>query len=105
VLSVSISNKTISALTDDENLAAPDTRREPTQVNPPPALLTKRDVLALIGVSYSTLFAWMRSGRFPLPLVLGPPGSRSSKIAWSTAEVRDWIANRPRRKFGARAER
>jgi len=42
----------------------------------------------------------MRAGTFPLPIELGPPGGRSSMIAWYADEIHDWIANRPRRKLG-----
>ena len=33
----------------------------------PPRFLTRKEVLALIGVSYSTLWEWIRNGEFPLP--------------------------------------
>ena len=52
------------------------------------------------GLAYSTLWEWMKAGAFPLPLELGPSGSRSSSIAWRADEVFDWIATRPRRRLG-----
>jgi predicted DNA-binding transcriptional regulator AlpA len=64
-------------------------------------LISKPQVLQLIGnPAYSTVWEWMRAGRFPLPIELGPPGGRSSMIAWYADEIHDWIANRPRRKLG-----
>jgi predicted DNA-binding transcriptional regulator AlpA len=68
---------------------------------PSPWLISKRQVLQLIGdPAYSTVWEWMRAGTFPLPIELGPPGGRSSMIAWYADEIHDWIANRPRRKLG-----
>ena len=64
-----------------------------------PRLLTKAEVLALLGVTYTTVFTWMREGRFPLSIELGPSGGRSTKIAWLADEVYAWIASRPRRKL------
>ena len=64
-----------------------------------PRLLTKAEVLELLGVTYTTVFTWMREGRFPLSIELGPSGGRSTKIAWLADEVYAWIASRPRRKL------
>ena len=64
-------------------------------------LLTKPQMLAAIGnPAYSTVWKWMRVEKFPLPIELGPSGSRSSSIAWFADEVHDWIARRPRRQIG-----
>ena len=50
-----------------------------------PRLLTKAEVLALLGVTYTTVFTWMREGQFPLSIELGPPGGRSTKSpGWPT---------------------
>ena len=67
-----------------------------------PRLVSKCEVLALLGgaVGYSTLWGWMREGRFPLAIELGPPGKRSTTIAWYRDEVLDWVAKRPRRQLG-----
>ena len=72
---------------------------EPT--TPGRLLISKPQVLQLIGnPANSTVWGWMRAGTFPLPIVLGPPGGRSSMIAWYADEIHDWIANWPRRKLG-----
>src|SRR6478609_8816019 len=72
-----------------------------TEVGDQPPLIFKQQVLDLLGgISPSTLWLWMKAGAFPLPVELGPGGSRSSTIAWRSAEVHSWIANRPRRKIG-----
>ena len=64
-------------------------------------LLSKAQVLEALGVSYGTLFSWMRNGQFPLALELGPPNGRTTKIAWKKSEIDDWLANRPRRALAA----
>lgn len=66
------------------------------------ALLSKSQVTALLGVGETQLWKWMRQEQdaFPLPVELGPPGGRSSTIAWHASEVHQWIANWPRRKLG-----
>ena len=81
---------------------APKRRRpghEP--IRPGQRLLFKPQVINLLGgIAYSTLWSWMRQGLFPLPIELGPPGKRTTTIAWYADEVHDWITNRPRRKLG-----
>ena len=84
------------------DLIAPK-RRRPGQepIKPGQKLLFKPQVLALIGdPSASTLWDWMQQGLFPLPIELGPPGKRTTMIAWFADEVYEWIATRPRRKLG-----
>jgi prophage regulatory protein len=52
-------------------------------------LLSRREVMDRIGVSYSTLWSWMRNGKFPRSREVG------GKIAWIEAEVDRWIADLP----------
>jgi len=78
-------------------------RRRPghAPITPGQLLLFKRQVLELLGnPSYSTVWSWMVEGRFPLAVELGPPGRRSTMIAWYADEVHEWIATRPRRRLG-----
>lgn len=65
-------------------------------------LIQKQEVCELVGVTYGSLFTWMKRGEFPLPIEIGPPGGRSSRIAWIEDEIIDWIARRPRRQPGSR---
>lgn len=67
-------------------------------IKPGQQLLHRPQVLELLGVGFGTLYAWMREGRFPLPIELGPPG-RNTAMVWHADEVDEWIAARPRRKF------
>lgn len=63
-------------------------------------LMSKAEVLSLIGVTYTTLYHWMCRGEFPLARELGPPGGKSTRVAWIESEIMDWIASRPQRQLG-----
>jgi len=49
-------------------------------------LLKKEDVLRRLGISYVTLWSWMRAGKFPTARVLSKNVHR-----WPEAEVERWI--------------
>jgi predicted DNA-binding transcriptional regulator AlpA len=69
-------------------------------IKPGQVLLSKGQVLELLDdISYSCLFNWMRNGDFPLPIMLGPNNSRTSKMAWRADAVHAWIDSRPERKL------
>ena len=53
----------------------------------------KQEVLDRIGVSYPTIWQWMRDGKFPRSRDLG------GKTKWLESEIDDWIANRPLRRL------
>jgi predicted DNA-binding transcriptional regulator AlpA len=74
-------------------------RKPPPPIKPGQRLLLKPQVLELLNVGYPTLWGWMREGEFPLPLELGPPGGKTTKLAWLAGEIDAWLASRPRRKF------
>jgi prophage regulatory protein len=57
---------------------------------PPPPLLKVTDVLARLGVSRVTLWAWRRAGRFPAPIRIGP-----NSIRWRASDVEAWERTRP----------
>jgi predicted DNA-binding transcriptional regulator AlpA len=75
----------------------PDTNRR--RAADRPRLLSKAEVLDLIGVTYTTLWEWMGRDEFPRAIELGKPNGRSTKIAWYESEILDWIAARPRRRL------
>jgi len=56
-------------------------------------LISKTEVLARVGVSFPTLWLWMREGRFPLSRDLG------GSSAWIESEVTDWIESLPVREY------
>jgi len=55
--------------------------------------INKSEVLARVGVSYPTLWSWMRSGRFPRSRELG------GKAAWIESEIEQYILSRPVRRL------
>ena len=62
---------------------------------PPPArlhvwLLSKRDVLAIVGVSYPTLWSMMRANTFPRSRKVG------GQSKWVSSEVAAWLAALPK---------
>jgi predicted DNA-binding transcriptional regulator AlpA len=62
------------------------------QARPPPPvrLLSRNEVCARIGVSYPTIWKWMRDDRFPRSRVMN-----DGKICWIESEVEKWILNLP----------
>jgi predicted DNA-binding transcriptional regulator AlpA len=60
---------------------------------PPVRLLHKGEVLAIVGVTYPTLWAWMRQGRFPRSRIVG------AKSMWLSTEVEHWLAGLPVRRL------
>jgi prophage regulatory protein len=52
-------------------------------------LLSRREVIDRVGVSYPTLWSWMRAGKFPRSRVVG------GKVAWLESEIDRWIAELP----------
>jgi predicted DNA-binding transcriptional regulator AlpA len=71
------------------------------QIKPGQHLLFKPQVLELLGgAAYSSLWNKMVSDDFPLPIELGKPDGRTTRVAWIADEVYAWIATRPRRKIG-----
>jgi predicted DNA-binding transcriptional regulator AlpA len=59
---------------------------------PPIRLLDKAEVLRITGVSFPTLWSWMRAGKFPRARVSAGGGSKSKSV-WRSDEVELWINN------------
>jgi predicted DNA-binding transcriptional regulator AlpA len=53
-------------------------------------LISRAEVLKILGVTNPTLWAWMRSGFFPRSVDIG------GKTAFVASEVESWLANLPR---------
>ena len=71
----------------------------PVEVTDPiKKMFTKKELLALLGVSHVTLWNWIRKGHFPEAVVLGPEGGHRSTQKWIDTEVYKAIANAPRRR-------
>ena len=56
-------------------------------------LLSRGEVLERVGLSYPTIWQWMREGRFPASRSLG------GKVCWLESEVNAWIAALPVRQL------
>jgi predicted DNA-binding transcriptional regulator AlpA len=56
-------------------------------------LISKAEVLARVGVTFPTVWAWMRAGKFPRSREIG------SKAMWLESEISEWIAGLPERKY------
>lgn len=54
-------------------------------------LLRRDEVLKRVGISETTLYRWMKEGRFPQPVQLGPRA-----VAWPESDLREWQEGRPR---------
>lgn len=50
-------------------------------------LLRARELTGVLGVGESTLWAWVRAGRFPPPIRLS-----ARYTCWRWADVREWVA-------------
>ncbi len=59
----------------------------------PMRLIPKREVMARVGVTYVTIWRWMREGTFPRSRVVG------YQSMWFESEVDAWIADRPIREL------
>ena len=56
-------------------------------------MLRLGEVLAMTGLSRTTLWRRIRADDFPPQRRLGPPGSRA--VGWPSSEVEAWMDDRP----------
>lgn len=52
-------------------------------------LILLNEVAAMVTVSRSTLWRWIKQGIFPTPIKLGP-----RRIAWRRSDVNAWLDSR-----------
>ena len=64
----------------------------------PPRLLSKAAILEITGVTYPTIWSWMRTGAFPRSRIVG------GKSMWLSSEVDAWLAALPVRRLKGDAE-
>jgi len=67
--------------------------RPPPRLIDPPRLLSKKEVVQLVGRSYDSIWRMMCTNRFPRGRYLG------QKVFWFSAEIEDWLANLPKQKL------
>ena len=68
-----------------------DTRKPPTDPAPRRTLIRRQEVEKLTRLSRSTIYEWMRQGRFPQSVSVGP-----HTVRWYLDEILDFINSRPR---------
>ncbi len=56
---------------------------------PAPAVYRKRQVMALTGLSATTLWRLVQRGAFPRPIKLSP-----GAVGWLASEIGEWLAER-----------
>lgn len=61
----------------------------------PVRLLSRQEVVDRVGVTFPTIWDWMRRGMFPRSRQLGDGG----RSAWVESEIEDWIAALPVRRL------
>jgi prophage regulatory protein len=66
----------------------------------PEKFLSRPEVLDRIGVSFPTIWSWMKAGKFPLAREMS--GNDGKRVGWLESEVNDWIRSRPVRQYGKR---
>jgi prophage regulatory protein len=61
-------------------------------------MLRPAEVMARTGLSRTSLWRRARAGSFPAPIEIGP-----NAIGWPDSVISEWLENRPRRTYGAKA--
>jgi predicted DNA-binding transcriptional regulator AlpA len=80
--------------------AKPAAAHKAATPNPPALrLLCKREVLAIVGATYPTIWEWMRAGKFPRGRIVG------GKSKWRSDEIEQWLADLPLRPLKGDAEK
>jgi len=72
---------------------APDRKRIASQSEDPPRLISKAEGMNIVGLSFPTIWEWMRLGKFPRSRVCG------ARVKWIEAEVIAWVNSLPERKL------
>lgn len=57
-------------------------------------ILRRAQVLALVGMSQSAMYALIADGEFPRPITLSGRSSRRPAVGWVSTEIMAWIEER-----------
>jgi predicted DNA-binding transcriptional regulator AlpA len=52
-----------------------------------PRLLSKPEIMSIVGASFPTIWQWMRAGTFPRSRIVG------GRSMWRSDEIDQWLAN------------
>ena len=69
-------------------------REEPALDTPQVRLISKVEVMDRVGLTFPTIWQWMREGRFPLSREVA-----GGKALWLESEINEWILSRPVRRY------
>ncbi len=89
---------TAAGLADETDHHQHDRQRVLGARAPPVRLISKAEVLAITGMTFPTIWAWMRAGKFPRSRIVG------GKSMWLSTEVEKWLAGLPVRPLKGDAE-
>jgi prophage regulatory protein len=56
----------------------------------PERFLTRREVMDRVGLTYVTIWRWMKDGQFPQARRIG-----TRRLRWCESDIAAWIASRP----------
>jgi predicted DNA-binding transcriptional regulator AlpA len=96
--------------TGDRNLPKKKKKKKtiPKFADLPPGsdrFLSKDEVMAMLGISYPTLWDWCHKNHFVKARVLGMGDGFKTKIGWLQSEVEAWMKSRPQRMGKGRKSR
>jgi predicted DNA-binding transcriptional regulator AlpA len=74
-------------------MPANDPPPAPERLSAAPRLLSKAEILAITGVSFPTVWTWMRQNAFPRSRVAG------GKSVWLSSEIDAWLTALPKRRL------
>jgi prophage regulatory protein len=72
-----------------------DVSSKETNVEASPLCINFENLEKVTGLSRTSLWRRVKDGTFPAPIRLGP-----NRVAWNMDEVRAWLDNRPRVRYG-----
>jgi prophage regulatory protein len=62
-------------------------------------LLRKAEVSEMVGLSYPTIWRWVRDGKFPAPRTIGATNDKDGEVRWLQSEVEAWVESLPMRAY------
>jgi predicted DNA-binding transcriptional regulator AlpA len=90
LITANLEHRTKAGLADEVARRKHENERVHGARGPPlERLLSKHDVVAITGLSFPTLWAWMRDGKFPRSRIVG------GKSMWLYSEIHAWVAALP----------
>jgi predicted DNA-binding transcriptional regulator AlpA len=93
LIEANLKNRTKAGLAPHDSKHRNQDREHTHGVRAPPPLvqrlLNKYEVMTITGLSYPTLWAWMRDDRFPRSRIVG------GKSMWLSTEIDGWLAGLP----------